>query len=161
MSKIKDHPGSREKQYSTFIVANRLYGIDVTRVQEIVRPMPVTSIPLAPGYVRGLINLRGQVATAIGLRELFGIAEEPPEDFMNVVCKIDGSLISLHVDQIADVMYAKEDHFEPTPQTIPEDVRRFMDGVYKTEGKLLSILNIDRILEALSDLGQKKGLAAA
>lgn len=141
---------STEHQYSTFYVADRLYGIDVTKVQEIVRPMPITSIPLAPDYVRGLINLRGQVATAIGLRELFGITEDPPSDFMNVVCKIDGSLISLHVDQIADVMYVKEENFETTPQTIPPKVRQFMDGVYKTENNLLSVINIDRIMENLN-----------
>ena len=158
---IDQKKSSSEQQYSTFYVADRLYGIDVTKVQEIVRPMPITSIPLAPDYVRGLINLRGQVATAIGLRELFGISEEAPSEFMNVVCRIEGSLISLHVDQIADVMYVKDEHFEQTPQTIPEKVRRFMDGVYKTDGNLLSVVNIDRIMETLNQAGGAKGLKAA
>ena len=89
-----------ELQFSTFYIADRLYGIDVTQVQEIVKPMAMTKIPLSPDYVRGLINLRGQVATAIGLRELFGISEAPPEFFMNVVCRLDGSLMSFHVDKI-------------------------------------------------------------
>ena len=150
MDQAKTSQTSNEKQYSTFYIAGRLYGIDVTQVQEIVRSMPITSIPLAPNYVKGLINLRGQVATAIGLRQLFGIEADPPEDFMNVVCKIDGSLISLHVDEIADVMYVQDHNFETTPQTVPDQVRSFMDGVYKVDNNLLSILNIDLIMDFLN-----------
>ena len=132
-------------QYSTFYVGGRLYGIDVTRVQEVVRPMPTTAIPLAPPYVVGLINLRGQVATAIGLRELFAISQDPPDCFMNVVCRIDGTLIALQADEIGDVLEVQERDFEATPQTVPGDVRRFMSGIYKISGSLLSIIDIDRI----------------
>lgn len=133
------------RQFSTFYVAGRLYGIDVTRVQEVVRPMPMTPIPLAPDYVTGLINLRGQVATAIGLRPLFDLRENPPDLFMNVVCKIDGFLISLQVDEIGDVIEVSSKDFEPTPQTIPAEVRRFMTGIYKVSGALLSIVDIQKI----------------
>ena len=161
MTKRTERANSTEHQFSTFLVAGRLYGIDVTKVQEIVRPMPITSIPLAPNYVTGLINLRGQVATAIGLRELFGIEEAASSECMNVVCRIEGSLISLHVDQIADVMYVKNEHFESTPQTIPEQVRKYMDGVYKTEGNLLSVVNIDKIRENINANNPGKGLKAA
>ena len=73
------------KQFSTFYLENRLYGIEVGRVQEVVRAMTMTSIPLAPEYVRGLINLRGQVATAIGLRQLFRFLDSMPEEFINIV----------------------------------------------------------------------------
>lgn len=137
-------------QFSTFIIANRLYGIDVTRVQEVVRPMPMTPIPLAHNYVRGLINLRGQVATAIGLRELFNIADHAPDTFMNVVCKFDGSLISLQVDEIGDVVEVQSSNYEATPQTVPDNVRKFMSGIYKTSGSLLSIIDIDRVYKFLN-----------
>lgn len=139
----KSQSGSR--QFSTFYVAGRLYGIDVTRVQEVVRPMHITPIPLAPEYVVGLINLRGQVTTAIGLRELFGIKVSPSQEFMNVVCRIDGSLISLQADEIGDVVEVMEKDFELTPQTVPTEVRQFMSGIYKISDSLLSIIDIDRI----------------
>ena len=142
----KPHVAATERsQYSTFYVGGRLYGIDVTRVQEVVRPMPTTPIPLAPSYVVGLINLRGQVATAIGLRELFSISQNPPASFMNVVCRIDGTLIALQADEIGDVLEVQAKDFEATPQTVPGDVRRFMSGIYKISGSLLSIVDIDRI----------------
>jgi purine-binding chemotaxis protein CheW len=136
---------SKSQQYSTFYVGNRLYGIDVTRVQEVVRPMSMTQVPLAPKYVVGLINLRGQVATAIGLRELFGINDTRPDQFMNVVCRIDGTLVALQADEIGDVLEVQGKDFETTPQTVPSNVRRFMAGVYKIPNSLLSIIDIDLI----------------
>ena len=137
-------------QFSTFFVANRLYGIDVTRVQEVVRPMPMTPIPLAPEYVRGLINLRGQVATAIGLRQLFGLKDAPPDEFMNVVCRVDGTLISLQVDEIGDVIEVAHSDYEVTPKTVAGDIRRFMSGIYKISGSLLSTIDVDRISKFLN-----------
>jgi purine-binding chemotaxis protein CheW len=141
---------NQKSQFSTFIVSNRLYGIAVNRVQEVVRSMVMTPIPLAPNYVRGLINLRGQVATAIGLRQLFGLNEAAPTEFVNVVCKVDGSLISLQVDEIGDVIEVSQSDYESTPQTVPQDIRRFMTGIYKNSGSLLSSLDVDRISKFLS-----------
>lgn len=142
--------GNQTQQFSTFYVANRLYGIDVTRVQEVVRPMPMTPIPLAPEYVRGLINLRGQVATAIGLRQLFGLKGEEPTEFMNVVCKVEGILISLQVDEIGDVIEVEKNYFEPSPKTISDEIKKFMSGIYKLSDSLLSTIDVDRINKFLN-----------
>ncbi len=151
----KKEPSARESaatrcQFSTFYVENRLYGIDVTLVQEVVRPMAIAPIPLAPDYVMGLINLRGQLATAIGLRQLFNLKQAPPDQFMNVVCKIDGSLVSLQTDEIGDVIEVMSTDFEPTPQTVPHEVKRFMSGIYKIPGSLLSIIDLERVSNFLN-----------
>lgn len=138
------------KQYSTFSVAGHLYGIDVTRVQEVVKPMAMTSIPLAPVYVRGLINLRGQVATAVGMKELLGVPSHGQQELMNVVCKCDGNLVSLLVDDIGDVIEVSQSQFEKSPATIPDSVRKFMTGVYKITGSLLSIIDIDLVAKYLN-----------
>ncbi|MCX6125235.1 MAG: chemotaxis protein CheW [Proteobacteria bacterium] len=119
--------------------------MDVTRVQEIVRPMIMTTIPLAPVYVRGLINLRGQVATAIGLRELFELKYDAPAELMNVVCKHENALLSLQVDSIGDVVEVSEDLYESTPQTVAVRVKQFMAGIYKMPGQLLSIIDMDEV----------------
>ncbi|SMF29398.1 chemotaxis protein CheW [Pseudobacteriovorax antillogorgiicola] len=147
-------PGNKvqnTEQFSTFYVCDRLYGLDVTRVQEIVRDMQTTGIPLAPAYVRGLINLRGQVATAIGLRELFSLPKDETSEVLNVVCKIEGFLISFQVDKIGDVMEVQSSDFEPTPNTIPESTRRFLAGVYKVSSQLLSIIDIDKVMFYLNE----------
>lgn len=141
----------RTAQFSTFVVANRLYGMDVTRVQEIVRPMPMTPIPLAPKYVMGLINLRGQVATAIGLRQLFHLSDQNAGSVMNVVCRLDGAMISLQVDEIGDVIEVSQSEYEVTPQTVPENIRRFMSGIYKVGPSLLSVIEVDLINKFLTN----------
>lgn len=137
------------KQFSTFYIADRLYGIEVMKVQEITRELPMTGVPLAPNYVYGLINLRGQIATAIGLREMFGVKEEDTESKMNVICNVDGLLLSLLVDRIGDVMEVEDNQYEPPPKTVPNTIRRFMDGIYKTPNALLSILDISKVSEAI------------
>lgn len=142
--------GQKKGQFSTFVVAGRLYGIDVTKVQEVVKPMTMTRIPLAESYVRGLINLRGQVATAIGLRELFGLTAGSPTDPMNVVCRCNGNLISLLVDDIGDVIEVDLAAYEATPKTIPDSVRKYMDGVYKLKDSLLSVLDSDRLFKSVN-----------
>lgn len=139
------HPDTTTR-FSTFAVAGRLYGIEVKRVQEIVKPMPMTRIPLAPDHIHGLINLRGQIATALGLRELFGIGSEAPEEMMNVICQSDGTLISFLVDEIGDVLDVDPSTFEPTPESVPEGVRQFLEGIYKLPGALLSIIDVESVM---------------
>jgi purine-binding chemotaxis protein CheW len=138
-------------QYSTFLVAGHLYGFDVRRVEEVVRPMPMTPVPLAGRHVRGLINLRGQVATAIGLREMFGMTTEPGRTAMNVVCKCEGALIAFLVDDVGDVIEVRRGDLDPTPATMDASVRRFMRGVHKLSDRLLGILDLDDIMKSLND----------
>jgi purine-binding chemotaxis protein CheW len=141
---------SNKEQYTTFSIEGRLYGIDVMKVQEVTRPLPMTEVPMAPDYVCGLINLRGQIATAISLRRLFGITGERPKDEMNVVCRIDGLLFSFLVDWIGDVTEVEQEAREPAPATISTDVKRFIDGICRLPSGLLSIINIDRISETIN-----------
>lgn len=137
-------------QYSTFYVAGRLYGIDVRRVQEVTKALPMTPVPLSQTFVLGLINLRGQISTAIGLRELFQITGDHPDETMNVVCRIEGVLVSLVVDEIGDVLELERKDFEEAPSTVSENLRRFMSGVYKMPNELLSVIDIDKVMTILN-----------
>lgn len=140
---------STSRQYSTFTVDGRLYGIDVMKVQEVTKPMDVTLMRTAPPCIKGLINLRGQIATAIGLRELFGLSSDNSTEKMTVVCKVEDVLLSLLVDKIGDVVEVSDSSFEQSPQTIPGNIRVFMQGVYKTDDAILSIVSLDSILKEL------------
>ncbi len=137
-------------QYSTFFVENRLYGIDVIRVQEVVRPMPLTPIPLAQKYIHGLVNLRGQVVTAISLHDLFSLPSRPHAELMNVICKCEGSLMSLLVDEIGDVIEVETDIYDRPPNTISESTRKFMTKIYMVGDQLLSVLDVDKIFSVLN-----------
>lgn len=138
------------RQFSTFYISDRLYGIDVAQVQEITRALPMTAVPLSPAFVHGLINLRGQISTAIGLRELFDLKDKTPEEQMNVVCRADGILLSFLVDRIGDVMDVADFYFEESPNTVSRSVRRFMKGVYKLPKELLSIVDVKLIIDFLN-----------
>jgi len=139
-------------QYSTFSLAGNLFGIDVMKVQEVVKPMQMTKVPLAPPFVRGLINLRGQIATAIDMRALLGLEENSEKDKqMNVICVADGALLSLLVDEIGDVLDVSNRSFEETPDTVPQSVRRFMTGLHKIPGNLLSVIDTKKVFSHLNE----------
>ena len=110
-------------------------------------PLKMTSVPLAPKFVKGLINLRGQVATAIDLRTLFGLDSGEDKKFMNVVCKHESGLTSLLVDEIGDVVEVFSKDFEQTPNTIPQSVKDFLTGVFKIGDSLLSIVDVEAIMK--------------
>lgn len=135
------------RQFTTFYIAGHLYGIGVLRVQEVTGSLPIAPVPLAPKFVCGLINLRGQISTAISLRELFQIYENVPENQMNVVCRINDVLISFLVDNVGDVLELDFKDFESAPETVPDGIRRFIAGVYKTPAALMSVIDVDRIAE--------------
>ncbi|MFZ4712470.1 MAG: chemotaxis protein CheW [Bacteriovoracaceae bacterium] len=138
-------------QLSTFYVDKKLYGINVKLVQEITKAMPITPVPLAPYFIHGLINLRGQIATAVGLRELFKLnPAEENQSKINVVCKVEGLLISLVVDEVGDVLELEDTLFESTPDTVNFQVSQFMTGVYKLPHALLSVIDISKVVTYLN-----------
>ena len=135
---------------TTFYVDSDLFGLEVMKVQEVTKHHQLKIVPLAPSFVRGLINLRGQIATALGLRELFKKESVLREEEISVVCKMDGNLVSLIVDSVGDVVQLEKKDFERPPHTIQADVRRFIKGIYKMNGVLLSILDLEELSRELS-----------
>jgi len=133
---------NEHRQYCTFFVGGIFYGVDVMQVQEVIRYHELTRVPLASRMVSGLINLRGQIVTAIDLRRRLGLAERPPEQLpMNVVIRSDDSAVSLLVDEIGDVLEVDDEAFEAPPETLKGIARDLVTGVYKLPEKLLLILN--------------------
>lgn len=134
-------------QLCGFKVMEGIYAVPVLDVQEVVKPQKVTPVPLSPSYIDGLINLRGQIVTAINLRKLFGLpARETDSDYMNIIVRSNDSLYALVVDEILDVMEIENTLFEDTPDTISESLKRFILGVFKLDEKLLTLLSLKKIL---------------
>jgi len=136
-----------ERQFCTFHLGDLFLGVPVVRVQEVLRYQPMTRVPLAPDMVSGLINLRGQIVTAIDLRSRMGLPPRPAEqDPMNVVLHSDTGAVSLLVDEIGDVLEVEETTFEEVPRTVDGMVRDLVEGVFKMEGRLLLVLDTDKTL---------------
>lgn len=132
------------KQMATFSVGALWLGIEVGQVREVIATQEMTPIPLARGGAAGLINLRGEVVTAMDLRERLGLPAREPVDedegAMNVVVNIDGESVSLLVDTIGDVAEVSDTEFEEPPLTMPAASRAFVHGAFKQpEGLLLSL----------------------
>jgi purine-binding chemotaxis protein CheW len=138
---------SERRQFCTFFLGKYFLGVEVERVQEVIRYQAMTRVPLAPTVVRGLINLRGQIVTAVDLRRRLDLPEQPGEILpMNVVVRHADAVVSLLVDEIGDVLEVDEDAFELPPDTLRGSARELVRGSYKLKDRLLIALDTDRVM---------------
>jgi purine-binding chemotaxis protein CheW len=140
---------SRTQQLCTFFVADRFFGVDVTRVQEVIRYQEMTRVPLASPVIRGLINLRGQIVTALDMRARLGLPSLPSDRLpMNVVVRTDEGAVSLLVDEIGDVVEVADASREPAPETLTGGARDLIVSVCKLKDRLLLVLDTERAIES-------------
>lgn len=133
---------SETRQLCTFLLDGNLFGVDALSVQEVIRYQEMTRVPLTPSCFAGLINLRGQIVSAIDMRQRLDMPPRPSGALpMNVVIRGDEGPISLLVDQIGDVIEVDQETFEPPPETLRDPARQLVDGAYKLQQKLLLLLN--------------------
>lgn len=149
-----------EQQFCTFFIDSLFFGVDVQRVQEVLREQEMTRVPLAPAVVQGLINLRGQIVTAIDLRRRLELRDRKGDRApMNVVVRTDDGAVSLLVDEIGDVIKVQGDTFEPPPETLTGVTRHLIRGIHKLEKQLLLVLDIDRTVDLTSNGARKREAA--
>jgi purine-binding chemotaxis protein CheW len=136
---------SHSSQFCTFYLDKLLFGVELKGVQEVIRSLDRTMVPLAPPVVSGLINLRGQIVTAVDLRRRLELDSAPPGTrSMNVVVRSVDGAVSLLVDEIGDVVEVEESTFEPPPETLRPSVRNVILGIHKLKGRLLHVLDIEK-----------------
>ncbi|HAM73343.1 MAG TPA: chemotaxis protein CheW [Verrucomicrobiales bacterium] len=133
------------KQFCTFYLNGLYFGVEVLKVQEVIRYQEMTPVPLASRTIRGLINLRGQIVTAIDLRRRLELPARGPEELpMNVVVRSEDGAVSLLVDEIGDVVEIEAEIHERPPETLRGVARELITGVYKLKERLLLILDTER-----------------
>ncbi len=139
---------SGRQQFCTFFLDERMFGIDVLKIQEVIRYQETTEVPLAPAVVRGLLNLRGSIVSTIDLRRRFDMPDLQSEALpTNVVTQTTTGLTSLLVDRIGEVVEVDSNDFEFPPDTLQGEARYLIEGVYKLPSGLLLILNVERVME--------------
>jgi purine-binding chemotaxis protein CheW len=133
-------------QLVSFQLAKELYGIEITRVREIILITEISRIPQTPHYVKGLINLRSTVIPVIALRALFGLPEsELTDDSRIMVLQASGKTIGVVVDAVSEVLRVKEEQVAPPP-TVASMGKEYLTGLVKLNEQLLILLDIDRLL---------------
>ena len=149
------------RQLCTFFLNERPFGLEVHKVQQVIRSQTIPPVPLAPRLVRGLITLRGQIAPALDLRPLHQ-AEDRPDDRLpiNIVIQTRQSIFSLLVDRIGDVLEVEEVSFEHPPDTLEGIARELIRGAYKLQGRLLLVLNVEKLFSP-DILNRDQGTASA
>lgn len=134
-------------ELSTFLVGDALCGMDILKIQEINKLIDMTTVPQAPSYVLGILNLRGQIITSIDLSKKLGLGETNlSEDPRNIIVNSKGEHIGLLVRKISDVVQADTGKFEPPPSNMGGIQGEFFTGVYKTKNKLIGILDVEKVL---------------
>ena len=134
-------------ELATFLVGDALCGMNILKIQEINKLIDMTSVPQAPDYVLGILNLRGQIITSIDLSKKLGLGvTNLTEDPRNIIVNSRGEHIGLLVKKISDVVQADTDMFEPPPSNMGGIQGDFFTGVYKTDTKLIGILDVEKVL---------------
>jgi purine-binding chemotaxis protein CheW len=147
----KDSFDAKQKnilELATFYVGESLCGINILNIQEINKNVDITHVPQAPAYVVGVLNLRGRIVTVIDLGEKLELSPiNINKKNRNIIVDSQDEQIGLLVDSISDVLLARSDRIEPAPANIGGVKGKFFKGVFKTEDKLIGVLDIEEVLK--------------
>jgi purine-binding chemotaxis protein CheW len=146
------------RQLCTFRVDGLHVAVDARQVREVVRAQEFTRVPLAPPSVHGLMNLRGEIVTAIDLRSRLSLPPRPSDDaLMGVVLVGEHGAISLLVDEAMDVFELGDEGLEAPPETLRGTSRALILGVYKLPDRLLLLLDLERTIDVVTEAADEGG----
>jgi purine-binding chemotaxis protein CheW len=138
----------KDEEFVTFTIAEQLFGIPVLQIQDVLSSYHITPIPLAPPEITGSLNLRGRVVTAIDVRLRLGLPPRAADvESMSIVAESEGELYSLMVDSVGEVLALPRSAFERNLPTLDAKFRAFSEGIYRLEGQLLVVLDVNRLLD--------------
>jgi purine-binding chemotaxis protein CheW len=146
-SNVVESENHTSLQLVSFRLSNEEYGIEITKVQEIILMGEITRIPQTPDYIKGLINLRSSVIPIVDLRRRFGMECDSTTDETRImVVNVEGRTIGIIVDAVSEVLRISQHHIAPPPPTVAALGREYLTGLVKLENRLMIMLNIDKIL---------------
>lgn len=148
MTEAQTNAAARE--LIAFRIGEQEFCVDIMSVREIRGWTPATPLPRAPGYMKGVINLRGAVLPIIDLGARFGLrTSEPTARHVIMVAHIGGRMVGLLVDAVSDIIQLDEGAVQPTPDVASEEVRAFVKGIFAIDGRMISLIDLSLILPAM------------
>jgi purine-binding chemotaxis protein CheW len=135
-------------EYVTVTIGDHMFGLPIFRVQDVFVPDRLTRVPLAPPEVAGILNLRGRVVTAIDMRSRLDFGErEAGKPVMAIGIEFKGESYGLLVDAVGEVMQLHNSACEAKPTNLDPRLSRVAAGIYRLEGQLMVVLDVDRVLD--------------
>ena len=142
-----NHASDHRRELISFRVGAQEFCVDIMAVREIRGWSPATPLPHSPGYVRGVINLRGAVLPVLDLGARLGLGPaEPTERHVIIVCRIDGRTVGLLVEAVSDILTVTDDVVQNTPDVACDTVRTFVRGILSVDGRMISLIGLDNVL---------------
>jgi len=139
-------------EYVTVVIGEQLFGLPISRVQDVFMPDRLTRVPLSAPEIAGVLNLRGRIVTAVDMRRRLGLQPRadarPP---MAVGIELKGESYGLLIDTVGEVLKLADGTREPNPVNLDQHLARVSGGVHRLDGQLMVILDVDRVLETASD----------
>ena len=135
-------------EYVTAMIGGQLFGLPISRVQDVFMPERLTRVPLSSAEIAGVLNLRGRIVTVVDMRARLGLPKnddgKPP---MAVGVDLRGESYGLLIDQIGEVLRLPDDSREENPVNLDPRMAKLAGGVHRLDGQLMVVLDVDRVLE--------------
>ncbi|MEN6406248.1 MAG: chemotaxis protein CheW [Thermoguttaceae bacterium] len=161
LDESRTHQTGAGTQLVGFQLGNEEYGVEITKVQEIILLGEITRVPQSPDFVKGLINLRSTVIPVIDLRLRLGMSEQVPTDETRImVVHVHGKTLGLVVDAVSEVLRVTSDQIVPPPSAVAHSGREPVSGLVQLDSRLLILLDVDRILDVGDTVAAEAALAA-
>ncbi|RLG37629.1 MAG: chemotaxis protein CheW [Candidatus Alkanophagales archaeon] len=138
-----------ERQLVVFKLGDEEFGVDIMQVREIIRKTEITRVPRAPDFVRGVINLRGQITTIINLRKKLGLPNKEGGDEHQeriIVVEMDGNVVGMEVDAVSEVIRLPESDIEGVPPMMKNVRTQYLKGIGKLPERLLILIDLKKVL---------------
>ena len=153
MTVSQDNSAGAVTEYVTIMIGEQLFGLPISRVQDVFMPERLTRVPLASREVAGVLNLRGRIVTAIDMRARLGLPDAASDrPAMAVGVDLRGESYGLLIDSIGEVLKLADDSREVNPVNLDQRMTKMAAGVHRLDGQLMVVLDVDRVLEISSDL---------
>jgi purine-binding chemotaxis protein CheW len=138
----------KQTEYVTAMIGGQLFGLPIVCVQDVFIPERLTRIPLAPPEIAGVLNLRGRIVTLIDLRRRFGLGQrDDGEPVMAIGVESRAESYGLLIDSVGEVLKLDDAAREPNPINLDQRLARVSAGIYRLDGQLLIVVDVDRVLD--------------
>jgi purine-binding chemotaxis protein CheW len=148
MTTVNDNHDGNFVEYVTVLITDQLFGLPISRVQDVFMPVNMTRVPLSSPEIAGVLNLRGRIVTSIDMRCRLGLPKkEDNRPAMAVGIEYKGESYGLLIDSVGEVLKVDESVREPNPVNLDARLARISAGVHRLDGQLLVVLDVDRVLD--------------